>query len=384
MPRPRELGVFIDTENDFHRAIVRGVARHALPRGHRLHLGGRPTAPDGMPSGALAAAAERFDAMIVQGGTSAELGRLLAGMGPPAVAVTWRPPGFAGPVIELDNHAIGGAAAAHLLARGLRRLAFAGWIDAPVAVQRWEGFVAACAGAGVDAARFPLNSRSHPRPWTAELPGWLRARGLPAGLAMQDDITAHTALQACLAGGLRVPDDIAVVGVDDDPVLCETVDPPLSSVRVPGIGLGFAAGEAVERLLAGAAPRPTAERLQPLGVATRRSSDVLASADPAVAAALAFIHARWVQDIDGEAVARAAGLSRRALERRFAAQVGAPPMAEVRRLRIEHAQRLLAETDQPLADVARNSGFSSDQRLCAVFRTVVGLSPGAFRARARR
>jgi LacI family transcriptional regulator len=176
-----------------------------------------------------------------------------------------------------------------------------------------------------------------------------------------------------------VPEEVAVVGVDNDEVLCELSDPPLTSVVPDAAGIGYAAAVLLDGLMAGQTPPANPILVAPLGIITRGSSDVLALEDRQLVAGLRFLRGNAFRRIDMSEVAKAAGLSRRALERRFRLEIGRSPKAEVIRLRIERAKELLHETDWPLAEIAEKTGFTHGEYLHAVFTRKTGMTPGVFR-----
>jgi LacI family transcriptional regulator len=177
-----------------------------------------------------------------------------------------------------------------------------------------------------------------------------------------------------------VPEDVALVGVDNDDMICETADPPLSSVSVPWERIGYYMAARLDRLMNG---RPALRRLPIAGpgpLVVRRSSDVYAVEDEAVVRACCYIRDSISRPIGVEDAARAAAVSRRGLERRFRRTLGRSPLDEIRRVRLDLAKRLLRDTSLTLAAIATRSGFSSSSRFSAVFSIVAGQTPGRYRA----
>jgi LacI family transcriptional regulator len=280
------------------------------------------------------------------------------------------------PSILNDNREVGRVAVRHLLERGLRSLAFYGprgrwWSD-----ERLAGAREAAPGGRI-AVR-----RSGPQPWEAEQAGlgrWLAGLPGPAGLFAANDILGLRALDACRRSGLGVPEQVAVVGADDDAELCELSDPPLSSVAFHPERAGFEAASLLDRLMRGERAPRRPLLVAPRGVTTRQSTDVLAIADPHVARALHFIRRHACEGINAASVLREVGLSRRSLEHRFRKALGRTPKAEIRRLQIERAKGLLSGTELKIAAVADRCGFHQAAYLCAVFRRAVGTTPAAWR-----
>jgi LacI family transcriptional regulator len=179
--------------------------------------------------------------------------------------------------------------------------------------------------------------------------------------------------------GLRVPEDVAIVGADNDPTECELTAPSLSSVAIPWRRLGEEAAALVRRGLAGGALGRRRTVIAPGHVVVRRSSDALAIPDQVAAAAVTWIRDHAQGRLSVPSVARAAGVSRQRLERRFRAVLGRTVLQEIRRARVELARRLLSTTRLPLPLVAQRSGFTTAALLNTAFRSELGVPPGAYR-----
>jgi LacI family transcriptional regulator len=281
--------------------------------------------------------------------------------------------------VETDDAAIAGAAFDHLRGQGLSHFGYAG--DDRFNWSRWrqDHFVRAAAAAGFDCAVCPAVDRERwgqQRAGTAE---WLAGLPRPVGVLACYDPRAREVLDACQAAGLRVPDDVAVLGVDNDELLCDLADPPLTSVVPNAARTGAEAAALLDRLMAGEPVPPTAHLISPTGVVTRQSTDVLAVDDPDVAAAVRFIRANACRGIGVADVLRAVAVSRRVLEVRFAKLLGRTPHEEIVRLQICRAKEILARTALPLAAVADRVGFAHPEYLSVAFKKATGLTPGAYR-----
>ncbi|MBI3855639.1 MAG: XylR family transcriptional regulator [Planctomycetes bacterium] len=213
------------------------------------------------------------------------------------------------PMILNDNRAVGLRAARHLLDRGFRHLAYYGVRGERWSELRLEGVEAA--------AERPLPLHASGGKWEASqerLKRWIQKLPRPLGLVAANDIHGLRALDACRRAGLAVPEEVAVVGADDDAELCDLSDPPLSSVAFNPERVGYEAAELLDRLMAGrSAPREPL-LVPPLGVSTRQSTDILAIDDPGVAKAIHYIRRHAFEGITVEDVLREVPLSRRALE----------------------------------------------------------------------
>jgi LacI family transcriptional regulator len=288
------------------------------------------------------------------------------------------------PRIRTDDAAVGALAASHLIERGFRRFAFCGFAGEPWAARRRDGFARAVRAAGGEPAAYESRWRGRGTPtWDDDqerLARWLRRLPLPVGLAACNDLRGQHVLEACRRAGLAVPEHVAVIGVDNEELLCRLSDPPLSTVVPNARRIGYEAAALLDRLIADPAAPAAAETLvPPSGVVTRQSTDTLAVDDPDVAAALRFIRENACDGIRVTDVLREIPVARSLLERRFRRAVGRSPHAEIRAVQIRRAAQLLAETDVPLKRIAELSGFSHMEYLSYVFKRATGETPRDYR-----
>ncbi len=290
-------------------------------------------------------------------------------------------------VTVLDNAAIGQLAAEHLLERGFRHLAFVGEKNATYSAARAAGFMK-CLKLGQNN---PMSTTFHQielppsgvddwRPVDPKLVDWLKTLPRPIGILACRDLRAREVAQACRAAHIQVPEQAAIIGVDNDELLCELTAPPLSSIRVPWQQIGYHMGAQLHCHLQG---RPWEKPLLPIapnGIHIRHSSDIYAVADDVVAKICHHIQIHSHEPLLVGNLAQTAGISRRGLERRFRRELGRSPHAEIQRLRLKHAQKLLRETSLPMKAIAEQSGWSSVQRFMAIFKAKTGKTPGQFRA----
>jgi LacI family transcriptional regulator len=294
------------------------------------------------------------------------------------------------PRIVTDDEAVARLAVAHFLERGFRHFAFCGFLGADYSDQRSECFARLVAEAGfichVDrSSRQPRAAGTEAREqrgWTTEveLTKWIEELPKPIGLMACNDIRAQQVLTACRAIGVAVPDEVDVVGVDNDDILCDLSDPSLSSVVPDTHRIGFEAASLLERMMAGEhAPEDYLMMIPPLGVVTRRSTDVLAIEDRAISLAVRFIREHACEGITVGDVLDGLHLSRSVFERRFARIFGRTPKAEILRTQLDRVKRLLAETDLPLKQIASKTGFQYPEYMSAAFKERTGQTPGEFR-----
>jgi LacI family transcriptional regulator len=362
------------------RRILRGIAAAAPAQAWRLAV----LAP--APDLRRALRALRPDGIIIHVPSQA-VGRLVAGLGIPAVNVSGLVDGIALPRVGVDDEAIGRLAARHL--RDLALGSFAVVVDAGhAAARRRELAFRAELGAAGHAVRVLRLRRCDGVPDAGRMlldPAagrWLAALPRPCGIFAYHDALAFQVVEALCRSGRTVPDDAAVLGVDDDDLVCALARPPLSSVALPSEQVGARAAAVLDGLLRGARAPAAPLLLPPVRVVARQSTDPVAGGDAAVAAFLAHLRAGGAAAAIGPAV-RAAGVSRRTLERRLRVAIGRGPAQELRRRRFARAQQLLAGGDLPLAEVARRAGFADAKRLALVFRRLAGTTPSAWRRASR-
>lgn len=285
-----------------------------------------------------------------------------------------------------DEAGVAELALSHLLARGIRTLTTFRFDDSRFGELREQHFRQAALRAGArlelpwwDEAASP--SRKEER--SQAILQWLLKLEKPCGIFTCCDSWGRVAARYAHAAGLRIPEDVSLVGVDNDTIECELMTPPLSSVAIPWHKMGETAAELVRLGLQG--ERLDGKRLliAPTEVVTRRSSDPHAIADPLVAAAVAWIHDNAHRRLSVTMIATAMKSTRQRLERHFRRTLGRTVMNEVRRAHVELARTLLCTTDLALPEVAQRSGFTNPALLSVAFNRELGMPPGVFRRRAR-
>jgi LacI family transcriptional regulator len=316
--------------------------------------------------------------------TTPQLAQMLAKAGVPLVDLNDRCPPLGAPKIESDHRAIGVLAADHLIERGFRHFAFCGFGDQLWSKSRREGFVSRLGERGQNCQIWespwdgPV-ARSWEREQT-QIARWLESLPVPVGLMACSDMRGQHVLDACQRLDRAVPEEIAVIGVDDDAVLCNLCYPPLSSVVPNPERVGYEAASLLDRLMRGEPAPATVQRIEPVGVQARQSTEVLAIDDPAVAATLRFIRERAFHECSMKDVLKHAAMSRSLLERRFRQYLGHSPQAEIRSVQLKRVKQLLAESDLPLSEIAGLAGYAHPEYMSVVFKRITGQTPGQFRA----
>ena len=321
---------------------------------------------------------------VIVSGVSRENAPEIAGLGVPVVFVEPWPemlvPDFpirGAPYVRRDSFAIGAMAARYYLARGYAHFAYVGLPKVQTwSAERRRGFVETLAAAGRACAvhdRFTARERSSWPDERRRLAAFLRDRPKPVAVFAPNDARARLVLDACAAAGLRVPDEVSVLGVDNDPMLCESTVPTLSSIHTGGFRRGRIAAEMLDDLMHGREPRERAVSLPPISVATRGSTGYAAMSDPSISKAIAFIrkHAE-TGGIDVGDIVRATGCSRRYLEQRFRARLGRSIRNELLEERLERVKALLASTNLSIGEITERAGFARESHLGLLFKKSTG------------
>ncbi|MBN2579156.1 MAG: DNA-binding transcriptional regulator [Pirellulales bacterium] len=289
--------------------------------------------------------------------------------------------------IRPDSPAAGRLAAEHFLERGFQRFAYCGYAGRLWSERRQEGF-----SQRLEEACFSCEVYDPPRTasrqiWSREWPllrDWLLSLQKPVGIMACNDIRGRQILDACILSGLKVPEEVAVIGVDDDDLLCDLAGPPLSSVTFNAEQGGYLAAEHLAKLMAGNSRQPELIIVEPLRVNARRSTDVVAVEDASLAAALKFIRENYRRSIGVEDVVEQSPLSRRTLEIRFQRCLGRGIREEIQRARLNLVQQFLVETNLPLWKIAEIAGFNQLAYLSRVFGREVGMTLLQYRRKHRK
>jgi LacI family transcriptional regulator len=290
------------------------------------------------------------------------------------------------PLVHTDDQAVGRLGAEHLIERGFRHFGFgeyAGWFWS---AHRREGFQTALRAKGYDCdlhvMPLPGPGMGGPETWEqrqAALAEWLAALPKPVGIMATNDPMGRQILEACQRLQINVPEEIAVVGADDDEPICRIAWPPLSSVIINDHQRGYEAAALLDRMMRGEPAPKEPIYVQPVGVRARASTDTLAVDDAIVVRALRFLRENACSGIGVDDVVRAVPISRSVLARRFQKIVGRSINNEIMRVKINRAMELLTETSLELKAIAYKTGFGSQAYMNAVFQDKLGKTPGTFR-----
>jgi LacI family transcriptional regulator len=290
---------------------------------------------------------------------------------------------------ELSSDAVEVAtmAANHLMERRFRHFAYVGVDGRAWSRRREREFLQQIRNAGFEPHVYQTPQKPSDRVWEKEqsiLVDWLRKLPKPIGLFACNDDRGREVLEACRLMNLRVPEDVAVLGVDNDEVFCGLAYPPLSSVALNAETAGYRAAELLDGMMQGVIRQPRRIQVEALGVVTRRSTDIVAVEDEDVAAALQYIHREQGRHISVDNVVQEVAVSRRNLEKRFRDTIGRTILEEIQITRLERAKRLLLETTYPVSKVAELSGFGTTGYFIQFFQDRVGKTPRKYRTELSR
>jgi LacI family transcriptional regulator len=377
------VALLIETSNAYARGLLRGI--HAYLREHRPwsiylpELGRGESPPNWLKSWSGDGIVARIENL--------RIARAIRDSNLPAVDLS------AGrllpelPCVETDNEEVARLALDHLYERGFRNLAYCGDDRFPWSLDRGRWFAQLAAEAECSLSVYRSDRRrGAAASWEQEekeLAAWIRGLPKPCGLMACYDIRGRQVLDVCRRGGVAVPDEIAVIGVDDDDLLCNLSDPPLSSVVPDTHRTGYTAAEMLDQMMAGEPVEPGLRLIRPTGIVTRQSSDVLATADAEVSTAVRFIRDHACDGIKVEDLLRAIPISRRVLESRFRKMLGRTPHDEILRVQLQRVKQLLEETDLPLAMIADRAGFKHVEYLSVVFKRHFHQPPSQYRAKSQ-
>jgi LacI family transcriptional regulator len=284
--------------------------------------------------------------------------------------------------ISSDPVDVSRLAAQHLLDRQLTRFAYVGSEDRAWSLRREMAYYEFLSSRGFMPHIYRQPKRPRDRVWEREqefLAQWISELPMPIGLFACDDDRGREVLEACSLAGLHVPEDVAVVGVDNDEVFCELSDPPLSSVALNAEAAGYRAAALLDEMMHGRVRKPQRMVVEALNVVTRRSTEIVAVKDPDIATALQFIHREQGKGISVDDVVEEVAVSRRNLERRFRDAIGRTILEEIQLVRLERAKRLLVETTYPVSKIAQLAGFGSAGYFIQFFQKHIGKTPRKYR-----
>jgi LacI family transcriptional regulator len=288
-------------------------------------------------------------------------------------------------IVTADRE-IGRLGASTFLGLGLRHFAYCGLEGLSFSDDRGAGFIEKIQEAGNSVDLYSSSIRNPRDYWyadTKQLARWLSALAKPTGLMGCNDDRARMLVDICRGQKIQVPDEVAILGVDNDEQVCKSCSPPLSSIALAAERGGYEAAALLASMMSGQRPNSRVVTIFPTHVVSRQSTDILAIPDPTMVQLLRFIRDNSNRNLLVADLAKAAGLSRRALQDRFKRFLGRTPMEEIHRCRAERIARLLVETNMTVGQIGEINGFEVEAHVARFFSSQTGMTPLAYRRRNR-
>lgn len=379
-----KVALIVETSRCFGREFLLGIARYSRLHGpwsfHITPGDYKQVVPKMKQWGGTGIIARIADARMAQAILSANIPTIAIGLTDEQMQPDNPLSKFS--EISSDPEQVSRLAAEHLIERRLTRFAYVGSDDRGWSSRREKTFRSYLAGRGFEVHVY--SSPKHRKDWVWEreqsyLVQWMSRLPTPIGVFACDDDRGREVLEACKVAGLNVPEDVAVVGVDNDEVFCELADPPLSSVALNAETAGYRAAALLESMMQGRERKRRKIVVEALGVVTRRSTDIVAVDDEDISKALQFIRQQRGCGISVDSVAEEVAMSRRSLEKRFREVIGRTILEEIQLTRLDRAKRLLMETTYPISKVAEIAGFGSAGYFIQFFQKQVGKTPRRYR-----
>lgn len=395
-PLPHVL-LLIESSRAYGRGCLMGIASyirtHSPWRVLHLERGLQESVPDIVLK-------QRFDGVIARMETDA-IANSVKHLNVPTVDLRGMLPPAGGCTFDTDAVACADLAIEHFRSRGFQHVAYCGYPRVDFSDKRRDAFLENAGAKRLNVSVFQpdvgpeARAKDGHRATTvdtlqSELAGeldeellgsWLMELPKPVGIFVCNDMRGRQVLNAVRKTPFRVPDQVAVLGVDDDEVICDLATPPLSSIEPDTFRMGFEGAETLGRLMRGESDLPEKVLIPPIRIATRRSTDILAVDDPDLAAAIQFIRAHGCESIGVKDVLKATNVSRATLERRFREVLQRSPREEIERVKIERVRMLLTESNYSLDHIAGLTGYNTASHLVTSFRRVYDCTPGQFRSR---
>lgn len=388
MARMRTIGIMIERQRAYGRRLCEGIVRFAQERSDwSLRIIEFSELDNRLRQG-------RYDGFIVRV-MNDEIAKRLAKTGKPVVDVFFEKPipGFA--AIDQNGRIVGQMAARHFIEHRFTNFAFCGYDGRRYSDDRKHGFVrflelnhheCACyrtPAAALKNFEYSVVMREHfgPPSDAKRLTRWVRRLPKPVAVFCAHDMRAYQLGEICRAENIRVPDEVAILGTDDDELVCQFTEPPISSIDQNAVSIGYAAAQSLQKMLDAPGTIPPLVRVKPLKLVERGSTMTYPLSPRWLSDALAFIQSNIPKNISAADVYAHVGKSHTLVDAAFRSQLGTSVQKEISRVRLKEARRLVQTTAMPLQDIAKVCGYSSLQYFSNVFSRTFGTSPSSLRIR---
>ena len=286
--------------------------------------------------------------------------------------------------VQTDSNGISVLAAKHLINRGFQSFAFCGFSDLDWSIERQNSFNKYLADLNYDVYNYTPKKNLTIQKEQARIAEWISNLPKPIGIMTCNDDRGQHVLEACKLSETHVPEEVAVIGVDNDMLICDLCDPPLTSIALNTTEAGYKTAELMDRLMSGEEMNGQLILVSATHVVRRQSTDILAIDDNNIVQAITYIKENLKEKISVNDVINATSLSRRSLENKFRKLIGRTIMQEVRRQRIEQISKLLIETDMSISEIASTFNFTEMEHISRYFRKEKLMSMREFRKRLNR
>ncbi|QGQ99773.1 DNA-binding transcriptional regulator [Paenibacillus psychroresistens] len=378
-PKRKQVALLIETSNEYARGLLSGI--NAYLREHSswsVYLG-----EYSRNNIDLSWLSHWYGDGIIARIENEETANYIKSSGLPAIdlSASRRIPSL--PCVETNDLSIAIMAAEHFIERGFKSFGFYGDSRYQWSTLRGAYYQNYLISKGYICHSFETQTDSlQEQSWylsKEKLIDWLKELPKPIGIMACYDIRGQQLLEACRLADLAVPDEVAVIGVDNDALLCELSNPPLSSIQTNALKTGYRAAELLDRMMAGETLDDPIQLIEPIRIQVRLSSDVLAVEDKIVSDAVRFIRNHAHEDIQVQNLLDHFSISRRILESRFQNALGRTPHDEILAVKLKLVKRLLVETKLNLAAIAERTGFKHTEYMSVAFKRSTGIRPGEYR-----
>jgi LacI family transcriptional regulator len=375
--------LMIDFSEEYGKSLLRGIAQYAKEKGSWIFCRMPVTYRETTGSAGILKWAKEWGAtgIIGQFYNDADA-NLISKAGIPVIAQDFKERFSKIPNISGDYIDAGKMGAEYFLKKGFKHFAFYGFKDIVWSRERAEGFEATLKRKGHEVHYFEHKKSRSRELWyykPSSLSKWLKSLPKPVAIMACDDNQGQHITQACKHAGLRIPEEVAVLGVDNDEMICNLSDPPLSSISLDAEKGGYEAAALLDKMIRRKSTSYNDILVKPIQVVTRHSTDIYATPDAHIATALRYIH----QNIDGslnvEQILQQLPLSRRSLEKRFQQITGSPVYKYIYNLRIEKFAQKLLSTDKSVFEIALEIGFEDAKNISRSFKKIKGCTPLEYR-----
>jgi LacI family transcriptional regulator len=378
MPDPRHILLMIETSKVYGRGLLQGIGRYAAAHGRWSMYVEERSLEAQQP---LWLRDWEGDGIIFRSHSRSLVDSVCA-TGAPAVDTNTAITDHGFPLVYVDETGVAQIACEHFLDRRFTHFGFCTLLEDPWVHLRRQAFLKRLNAMGQTCHCLSVKRRPSRLGWDEQrrqLAEWVDTLPKPVAILAANDVCGTRLIDACRSINVSIPEEVAVLGVDNDTVLDPLTSPPMSSIDLNATRIGYEAAALLDRLMRGEPKPEEPVFIKPAGVVARQSTDIFAVDDREVANALSYIRRHATEGIKVAHVLEHLCLSRATLERRFAAAIGRSPKDEICRVRLERVKQLLAHTDYVLPQIADLTGFKTAAHLSVVFKRQTGLSPSQFR-----